>query len=183
MWKKKNEHFGHTVITHPKVCAHFLGQILKAFGVDHVIWGTDAICWGLPQWQIEAFRRFHMPESLQEEFGYPEITDADRRIPSGPAGKWPALKAVYRTAACRQYLHANLATGRRPCRPSSWEYPQFLSFLLENSTLLILQVTTYITTSAITSRSNSINDYSFDSCYQLYEFLVLALFWWYMIVR
>lgn len=70
--------FGHTVITHPNVCAHFLGQILKAYGVDHVIWGTDAIWWGSPQWQIEAFRRFKMPESLQEEFGYPDLTDADK---------------------------------------------------------------------------------------------------------
>ena len=70
--------FGHTVITHPNVCAHFLGQILKAFGADHVIWGTDAIWWGSPQWQIEAFRRFQIPESLQEEFGYPALTDADK---------------------------------------------------------------------------------------------------------
>lgn len=70
--------FGHTVITHPNVCAHFLGQILKAYGADHVIWGTDAIWWGSPQWQIEAFRRFQMPEELQEEFGYPDLTDADK---------------------------------------------------------------------------------------------------------
>ena len=70
--------FGHTVITHPKICAHLLGQIINAFGVDRVLFGTDAIWWGSPQWQIEAFRRFQIPEEMREKFGYPEITDDDK---------------------------------------------------------------------------------------------------------
>ena len=70
--------FGHTVITHPKICAHLLGQIINAFGVDRVLFGTDAIWWGSPQWQIEAFRRFQIPEEMQEKFGYPEITEEDK---------------------------------------------------------------------------------------------------------
>jgi hypothetical protein len=45
-----------------------------------VIWGTDAIWWGSPQWLIEAFRRFQIPEPLQEQFGYAPITDADREL-------------------------------------------------------------------------------------------------------
>ena len=28
-----------------------------AFGADHVLWGTDSIWYGTPQWQIDAFRR------------------------------------------------------------------------------------------------------------------------------
>ena len=71
--------FGHTVITHPNVCGHLLGQIIKAFGVDHVIFGTDSIWWGSPQWQIEAMRRFQIPEQLQEEYGYAPLTDLDRQ--------------------------------------------------------------------------------------------------------
>ena len=70
--------FGHTVVTHPKICAHLLGQVIRAFGADHVIWGTDSIWWGSPQWQIEAMRRFQIPEVLQEEFGYAPITDEDK---------------------------------------------------------------------------------------------------------
>ena len=70
--------FGHTVITHPKICAHLLGQIIKAFGVDHVLFGTDSIWWGSPQWQIEALRRFQIPEEMQEKFGYAPITDEDK---------------------------------------------------------------------------------------------------------
>jgi len=70
--------FAHSVITHPEACGHLLGQIIRAFGADHVIWGTDCIWWGSPQWLIEAFRRFQIPENLQQKFGYRPITPADR---------------------------------------------------------------------------------------------------------
>ena len=70
--------FGHTVITHPRICAHLLGQIIKAFGSDHVLFGTDSIWWGSPQWQIEALRRFQIPEEMQDKFGYAAITDEDK---------------------------------------------------------------------------------------------------------
>jgi predicted TIM-barrel fold metal-dependent hydrolase len=72
--------FGFSVITHPDICGHLLGQIIKSFGSDHVIWGTDCIWWGSPQWQIEAMRRFQIPQHLQDKFGYAPITDADRRL-------------------------------------------------------------------------------------------------------
>ena len=66
--------FAQLVITEPTVCAHLLGQLLKAFGEDHVLWGTDSIWYGTPQWQIEAFRRFQIPEELQEKHGYSPLT-------------------------------------------------------------------------------------------------------------
>jgi hypothetical protein len=70
--------FGHSVVTHPDVCGHLLGQVIAAVGADHVIWGTDSIWWGSPQWQIEAFRRFQIPETLQDQFGYQPISRKDR---------------------------------------------------------------------------------------------------------
>ncbi len=72
--------FGYSVITHPQICGHLLGQIIKSFGADHVIWGTDCIWWGSPQWLIEAFRRFQIPQNLQDQFGYAPITAEDRRL-------------------------------------------------------------------------------------------------------
>jgi len=72
--------FAFSVITHPEITGHLLGQIIDGYGADHVLWGTDCIWWGSPQWLIEAFRRFQIPENLQEEFGYAPITDADREI-------------------------------------------------------------------------------------------------------
>src|SRR5437762_7616466 len=56
--------FGQLVTTHPAICAHLLREMIGAFGADHVLWGTDSIWYGTPQWQIEAFRRFQIPEPL-----------------------------------------------------------------------------------------------------------------------
>ena len=72
--------FGHSVVTHPDVCGHLLGQCIKAVGPERVIWGTDSIWWGSPQWQIEALRRFQIPENLQAKFGYKPITGRDREL-------------------------------------------------------------------------------------------------------
>ena len=66
--------FGQLVTTHPLICAHLLGQIIEAFGEDHVLWGTDSIWYGTPQWQIEAFRRFQMPDQLVEKHHYQSLT-------------------------------------------------------------------------------------------------------------
>jgi hypothetical protein len=66
--------FGMLVITEPRLCAYLLGMMIDAFGSDHVLWGTDSIWWGSPQWQIEAFRRFQMPEEFERRFGYKPLT-------------------------------------------------------------------------------------------------------------
>jgi uncharacterized protein len=68
--------FGQLVTTNPTACAHLLGQIIAAFGADHVLWGTDSIWYGTPQWQIDAFRRFEIPEALVEKHGYAPLTRA-----------------------------------------------------------------------------------------------------------
>lgn len=66
--------FGQLVSTYPSICAHLLGQIIQAFGVDHVLWGTDSIWYGTPQWQIEAFRRFQIPTELVDHYRYQPLT-------------------------------------------------------------------------------------------------------------
>jgi uncharacterized protein len=66
--------FAQLVTTHPAVCAHLLGQIIDAFGVDQVLWGTDSIWYGTPQWQIEAFRRFQIPDPMLEKHQYQALT-------------------------------------------------------------------------------------------------------------
>ena len=68
--------FGQLVTTNPTACAHLLGQVIEAFGADHVLWGTDSIWYGTPQWQIEAFRRSEMPEALIERHRYAPLTRA-----------------------------------------------------------------------------------------------------------
>jgi predicted TIM-barrel fold metal-dependent hydrolase len=66
--------FAQLVTTNPTACAHLLGQLVGTFGADHVLWGTDSIWYGTPQWQIEAFRRFQIPDELIEKHGYAPLT-------------------------------------------------------------------------------------------------------------
>lgn len=54
---------------------HLLGKLLISFGPDRILWGTDSIWYGTPQWQIDALKMFRMPQRLMDEFGYPQVTD------------------------------------------------------------------------------------------------------------
>jgi hypothetical protein len=56
--------------------AHVIGKLLKTFGEENVVWGTDSIWYGSPQDQIQAFRTFEISRELQERHGYPELTPA-----------------------------------------------------------------------------------------------------------
>jgi len=73
--------FAATVTTFPTVCAHMIGQLLKYWGPDRIVFGTDSLWYGAPQWQIEAFWRFQIPEAIAKRYGYPRLThDIKRRI-------------------------------------------------------------------------------------------------------
>jgi predicted TIM-barrel fold metal-dependent hydrolase len=71
--------FAATVSSRPLECAHVLGTLLRDLGPDYVLWGTDSLLWGNPQWQIDAFRKFQIPDQLVEGHGYPKITPEIRR--------------------------------------------------------------------------------------------------------
>ncbi|MDH3202146.1 MAG: amidohydrolase [Myxococcales bacterium] len=66
------------LMTRPTQAAHVLGKLLVNLGEDRILWGTDSIWYGSPQDQISAFRTFQIPQSMQDEFGYPALTDAIR---------------------------------------------------------------------------------------------------------
>jgi predicted TIM-barrel fold metal-dependent hydrolase len=70
--------FGPLAISHPVMCMHGMGKNIKYYGADHVIWGTDCLWWGSPQWAIEAFKRFQISDELCEKFGYKKITKEDK---------------------------------------------------------------------------------------------------------
>jgi predicted TIM-barrel fold metal-dependent hydrolase len=69
--------FASSVVTHPRHCAAMLGILVKGLGADHVLWGTDSVWYGSPQWQIEAFRRIEIPEEMQKRYGFPALGSAD----------------------------------------------------------------------------------------------------------
>jgi len=63
----------------PDMAAHFIGKLLKALGPKNILWGTDSIWWGSPQWLIDAFKALTIPEAMQEQFGYPPLTEKTKR--------------------------------------------------------------------------------------------------------
>jgi predicted TIM-barrel fold metal-dependent hydrolase len=70
--------FGTTFLIHPEMCMHLMGKNIKYYGVDHVVWGTDCLWWGSPQWVIEAFKRFQISDQLCDKFGYKKLTKEDK---------------------------------------------------------------------------------------------------------
>ena len=46
--------FAMHVIQGPEAVGHLLGKLLLAFGSERILWGTDSIWNGSPQWQIDA---------------------------------------------------------------------------------------------------------------------------------
>ncbi len=70
--------FGTLAIAHPVMCQHLIGKNIKNYGADHVIWGTDCLWWGSPQWVIDAFKRFQISDELCEKFGYKKLTKEDK---------------------------------------------------------------------------------------------------------
>jgi predicted TIM-barrel fold metal-dependent hydrolase len=77
----------------PEKAAHLLGSLLKALGPKNILWGTDCIWWGSPQFLIDAFMCLEISEKLQNDFGYPPLTlRTKKRILGENAAKLYRLK-------------------------------------------------------------------------------------------
>ncbi|MBX9701418.1 MAG: amidohydrolase [Acetobacteraceae bacterium] len=87
--------FAQSTVVQPRLCAAMMGILVKGLGADHVVWGTDAIWTGSPQWQIEALRRLEIPEDLQRRFGF---------APLGPADG-PVKTAIFGETSRRMYRY------------------------------------------------------------------------------
>ena len=68
--------FANTAVTHPRLAAAMLGTLIKGLGADKVLWGTDSVWYGSPQWQIEALRRLEIPEDMRRKHGYASLGPA-----------------------------------------------------------------------------------------------------------
>ena len=65
--------FASTAVTNPRFCAAFIGQMVNMMGPERVVWGTDSVWYGSPQWQIEAMRRLEVPEDMQAKYDLPAL--------------------------------------------------------------------------------------------------------------
>ncbi len=84
-----------SVVTFPTVAAHIMGQLMKFMGPDRIVFGSDSVWYGSPQWQIDALWRFQIPEEMRRKYGYPELTmDAKRKILGLNSAKLYGVKGV-----------------------------------------------------------------------------------------
>jgi hypothetical protein len=87
-------------------------------GPERVVWGSDSVWYGSPQWQIEALRRLEVPDDIMQKMGWKtrlggansevkqkilglnsaQIYNLDLKLVQGPAftaDKLAAIKAEY----------------------------------------------------------------------------------------
>jgi hypothetical protein len=67
------------IVTFPTVWAHLIGQLLYYMGPDNIVFGSDSLWYGGPQWQIDALWRFQIPDQIQEEWKYPPLDHFAKR--------------------------------------------------------------------------------------------------------
>ncbi|HEX2152152.1 MAG TPA: amidohydrolase family protein, partial [Stellaceae bacterium] len=72
--------FAWTAVAEPRLAAALMGMLVKGLGPDRVLWGSDALWTGAPQWQIEGLRRLEIPEDMQKKHGYAPLGAADGPI-------------------------------------------------------------------------------------------------------
>jgi uncharacterized protein len=78
--------FAQSTVANPNLTAFMLGTLIKGLGADHVVWGTDAIWTGSPQWQIEGLRRLEIPQEMQQKYGFQPLGDAQGPVKSAIFG-------------------------------------------------------------------------------------------------
>ncbi|MBI1398216.1 MAG: amidohydrolase family protein [Betaproteobacteria bacterium] len=62
--------FATSAVANPRFAAAVVGTLVNGLGVDRVVWGTDSVWYGSPQWQIEAFRRLEIPDDMMAKMGW-----------------------------------------------------------------------------------------------------------------
>jgi uncharacterized protein len=65
---------------------NYMGRLLRDVGSDRLLWGSEAPLFGNPQPIIELFWNMQIEPELQSRFGYPEITEEDKRKILGENG-------------------------------------------------------------------------------------------------
>jgi predicted TIM-barrel fold metal-dependent hydrolase len=94
--------FANSAVASPRLAAALLGTLIRGLGADHVVWGTDSVWYGSPQWQIEAMRRLEIPEDMQRKYGFAPLGPADGLVKS----------AIFGGNSARLYnLHVKAALG------------------------------------------------------------------------
>jgi predicted TIM-barrel fold metal-dependent hydrolase len=103
--------FATVAVSSPRLAAAMIGQMVNNMGADHVVWGSDSVWYGSPQWQIEAFRRLEVPDDIMQKMGWKtKLGAADGKIKNMIFGENSARLYKYKIQAEYQDLtHDQLA--------------------------------------------------------------------------
>ena len=73
--------FATCAVANPRMAAAVVGSLVNGLGADHVVWGTDSVWYGSPQWQIEAMRRLEIPDDMMKKHGWKtKLGEADSEV-------------------------------------------------------------------------------------------------------
>jgi predicted TIM-barrel fold metal-dependent hydrolase len=104
--------FAQTTVVEPRLAAVMLGQLIKGLGLSNVVWGTDAIWTGAPQWQIEALRRIEIPEEIQRKYGYAPLGPADGPVKNTIFGENNARLYNYKPSQRAELIGDKFASSK-----------------------------------------------------------------------
>ena len=69
--------FATCAVANPALAAALVGTLVRGLGTDRVLWGSDSVWYGSPQWQIEALRRLEIPAEMRKKHGFAPLGPAD----------------------------------------------------------------------------------------------------------
>src|SRR6266550_874035 len=69
--------FANSAVANPRLAAALMGTLVRGLGADHVLWGSDSVWYGSPQWQIEALRRLEIPDEMRRKHNFAALGPAD----------------------------------------------------------------------------------------------------------
>jgi uncharacterized protein len=94
--------FANSAVANPRFAAAFVGTLIRGLGADHVVWGSDSVWYGSPQWQIEALRRLEIPEDMRKKHGFTTLGPVDGLVKN----------AIFAGNSARLYnVHVQAAQG------------------------------------------------------------------------
>ena len=78
--------FASCAVASPRLAAALIGTLVRGLGADHVVYGSDSVWYGSPQWQIEALRRLEIPDDMQRKHSFARLGAADGLVKSAILG-------------------------------------------------------------------------------------------------
>src|SRR5947208_5559980 len=72
--------FAWTAVAEPRLAAALMAILVNGLGPERILWGSDALWTGAPQWQIEGLRRLEIPEDMQKKYGFKPLGPADGSV-------------------------------------------------------------------------------------------------------